>query len=375
MTERAGTDEYIDHFGFDPTPGDVWNVRHLANAVEASAHRSHDADQVLKQVGGNSSFWHGKAATMFSSRMGELAGYLGRVADATNSVGNALQDWETELAALQRQAAALLDEAREAKKLSMGLRSSCDRIQHQLDTKGIDDATLAQLQSALNQAERLLEDANMWATSVNQKAHRLAGDHHTVASAVAARISQASVHAPPEPNVLEKFIDAVASTAADAGKELAQSFAALRNVLGDIATILAIASLAAAGLVAVGALATFPPGLAAAGVYVSALGLSSQGTAAAMGTDVDALNIVSSALGTVSLGAGRLAGKAVTVVIDGASISSSALANDDMEIFKEYWVPTRPDDSMDFILNPASGALFDAVEAQEWQDLRDKQSR
>jgi len=271
--------EGFDALGFDPAPGQLANLEALSTQYQEVARSLEAAYEALTQIGSSSSSWQGEAALAFQNTVGELPGYLDKAHRSLGAAATALQGWHTDLGSMQRTAADLEWQAREALRRVRHAESNPD-----LGLAGQfcpDAETLRVAQQRLEAATERLRSAQAELEALREQARRLLEQHRQLAHEIAEALKRAREIAPEEPGFFENLgetigraLDQGLEMVADGLEHLAAAsgniIANLGDVAGDISTMLSVVS----------AIVEVVPGVGSAlGVTLDAVGLGLAATA------------------------------------------------------------------------------------------------
>lgn len=169
--------------GFDPAPGDVATVQHLADAFRSgggAVGQAHDAVAGLNITG----IWNGNGAQQAQGDIGKLAGGIGDRGSALTNAGKVLDQWAGELTSYQSKAADLEAQAEKAQRRLQAAQGNPDLKlagQEFEDERSAHDAQ-QRYQTAVNekqQAQQSLDGIKQQAQQLNQRHEQTAEAHAT----------------------------------------------------------------------------------------------------------------------------------------------------------------------------------------------------
>lgn len=149
----------MPYLGWDPCPGDVGSVQHLARQYHLCAEEVHSVRQHVTGV--DLSGWLGRTGEAIGMQREAVAGTLASCAQLADETGQVTADWARQLATFQSEADALEQRAKTAtqdqefsQKRQAALKLGSTGASRYAEL----DAAQAQLQSIQQQAEQLHED-------------------------------------------------------------------------------------------------------------------------------------------------------------------------------------------------------------------------
>ncbi len=231
------------HLGFDPTPGDVWQVNEVVRSLRTTAHALTEIRSVLH--GADDGEWRGHAAIAFRDLLADdLRPKIDAAELAFGDAFRALDTWADDLATYQHRARLLEERARRA-------QVDVDAAQQVLDglppepppgtpppsdpaeqARQEQDAETRRTQgSALTEAAGRLERARTDAEGLQE-------EYEDRAREIAGMLAAAVDAAPAEPGWFDRAIDAIGDALSALGDLIADLSDAVLDVLQQIAPLL-----------------------------------------------------------------------------------------------------------------------------------------
>lgn len=183
--------------GFDPVPGNVDQVRAVAEALAMAARRTGDAEDRISSAAGASDAWHGVAADEFRHRIVPLTGRLRDRQDAMNSAAELLFSWAGVLSDLRSRAEQY---DRRARQLNDRIGAAEQLVEEWAIAVSVAGThTRPQARATLESHERALGRLRSELGTVLETARQLATDHREAADDTADQLGVllADVPAPP----------------------------------------------------------------------------------------------------------------------------------------------------------------------------------
>ncbi|HVV21557.1 MAG TPA: hypothetical protein VHF06_19135 [Pseudonocardiaceae bacterium] len=120
-----GSSRSFPALGFDPAPGDVGAINDYVTALNSSSGKMSEARDAMSGLNVGDS-WTGPAAEGFQNHVGKLGTNMTAVHGAMTGAGKVLDQWSTELGAMQSQADDLESQAMQAQQQLQSAQSNPD---------------------------------------------------------------------------------------------------------------------------------------------------------------------------------------------------------------------------------------------------------
>lgn len=251
------------HLGFNPAPGVPGDVEALENMVTKATSAMQESGQLLDELrNSDSGVWVGDAADAFRQHFNDkLVTDLQHAQQSLTEATTTIQNWYKDLVGFKQTAQNLDQEAAAAREALQNAQAQVEQAKSNPNLNLIneiftDPQALQQAQSALDQAESALNDANAAEqqaqdelNSILQRARQLQQEVDSAARNYASQLENATKGlAPHKPGFFSSMMHDIGSAFSAVGSWVEKHAGAIHSVLSTVSAI--------AGLVA---LCTPPP--------------------------------------------------------------------------------------------------------------------
>jgi uncharacterized phage infection (PIP) family protein YhgE len=251
------------HLGFNPAPGLPADVEALENAITKATSSMQESGNLLDQMrSADSGVWVGDAADAFRANFNDkLMTDLQHAQQSLTEAAGTIQNWYKDLVGFKQTAQNLDQEAAAAREALQNAQAQLAQAKSNPNLNLInevftDPQALQQAQSALDQAESALNDANAAEqqaqeelNSILQRARQLQQEVDSAARNYASQLENATKGlAPHKPGWFSSMLHDIGSALSAVGHWIEQHAAVIHSILSTISAI--------AGLIA---LCTPPP--------------------------------------------------------------------------------------------------------------------
>jgi hypothetical protein len=251
------------HLGFNPAPGMPADVEALENAITKATSSMQESGQLLDQMRSvDSGVWVGDAADAFRANFNDkLMTDLQHAQQSLTEAAGTIQNWYKDLVGFKQTAQNLDQEAAAAREALQNAKAQLAQAKSNPNLNLVNEVftnpqALQQAQSALDQAEAAVNDANAAEqqaqeelNSILQRARQLQQEVDSAARNYASQLENATKGlAPHKPGWFSSMLHDIGSALSAVGHWIEQHAAAIHSILSTISAI--------AGLIA---LCTPPP--------------------------------------------------------------------------------------------------------------------
>jgi hypothetical protein len=251
------------HLGFNPAPGMPADVEALENAITKATSSMQESGQLLDQMRSvDSGVWVGDAADAFRANFNDkLMTDLQHAQQSLTEAAGTIQNWYKDLVGFKQTAQNLDQEAAAAREALQNAKAQLAQAKSNPNLNLVNEVftnpqALQQAQSALDQAESAVNDANAAEhqaqeelNSILQRARQLQQEVDSAARNYASQLENATKGlAPHKPGWFSSMLHDIGSALSAVGHWIEQHAAAIHSILSTISAI--------AGLIA---LCTPPP--------------------------------------------------------------------------------------------------------------------
>ncbi len=251
------------HLGFNPAPGMPADVESLENAITKATSSMQESGNLLDQMrSADSGVWVGDAADAFRANFNDkLMTDLQHAQQSLTEAAGTIQNWYKDLVGFKQTAQNLDQEAAAAREALQNAKAQLAQAKSNPNLNLIngvftDPQALQQAQSALDQAESAVNDANAAEqqaqeelNSILQRARQLQQEVDSAARNYASQLENATKGlAPHKPGWFSSMLHDIGSALSAVGHWIEQHAAVIHSILSTISAI--------AGLIA---LCTPPP--------------------------------------------------------------------------------------------------------------------
>ena len=251
------------HLGFNPAPGMPADVEALENAITKATSSMQESGQLLDQMRSvDSGVWVGDAADAFRANFNDkLMTDLQHAQQSLTDAAGTIQNWYKDLVGFKQTAQNLDQEAAAAREALQNAKAQLAQAKSNPNLNLVNEVftnpqALQQAQSALDQAESAVNDANAAEqqaqeelNSILQRARQLQQEVDSAARNYASQLENATKGlAPHKPGWFSSMLHDIGSALSAVGHWIEQHAAAIHSILSTISAI--------AGLIA---LCTPPP--------------------------------------------------------------------------------------------------------------------
>ncbi|MFF3323799.1 putative T7SS-secreted protein [Streptomyces sp. NPDC002889] len=186
------------HLGWDPVPGSPSAIDALQKKLTTSATALGTAHQLVEQLLGESTHWHGEAATAFRNSLdGDLPRYLKNAHRSISKAAAQLRTWHDDLVSYQATA------RRYDSRAQLDAAALSRAESHHESVRGTPDLPPSELSAAADAVTKARDAL----ASVRTQARELEETHRAEASRIAQALNEATDKlAPREPGALDKFL-------------------------------------------------------------------------------------------------------------------------------------------------------------------------